>query len=332
MWNRVALFSRTPVKGELASSGQPGHRPQVLEQGAKLGLKRAGVGPLISLFLAFSQAVPTAKELHLPRMTVIPTHQHPARCHLPLHDIQGFPRRGVSLSSTLLQLFLCFAATFSGLRLWGRAQSPNFPNASSLLHRPLLGMADWGTRSRVAPSPLVGEGKLRPGGWLALSRGSSLKTAPDCGCRPWVGPGCHGSFKRALAFCGVPASCGEMGPGVCPRFSSFPDCRALFLRACFWLWAGMMFVPLNPQGNGSSKVQGLEHPKPGQSRLRGKGGENLRTVLSNSFCSSFPRSFQGSFWKSPRWKHPGCGKRQKRWSRTVSWSRTGSRSHHRLPL
>lgn len=131
-------------------------------------------------------------------------------------------------------------------------------------------MVDWGMRSRVAPSPLVGEGKLKPGGWLALSRGLSLKTAPDCGCRPWVAPGCHhGSFKRALAFCGIPANWGGMGPGVCPRFPSFfPDCRALFLRACFWLWAGMMF---NPQGNGSSKVQGLEHPKPGRSRLRGTG-------------------------------------------------------------
>lgn len=160
----MALFSRKPAKGELASSGQPGLGPQVLEQGAKLGLKQMGVGPLISLFLAFAQAVPTAKELHLPCMTVIPIHQHPAQMPPPPPRYSVISPLGVSLSSTLLQLLLCLAATFAGLRLWGRAQFPNFPNAFPLLHRPLLKMADWGTRSRVASSPPVGEGRLRPRG------------------------------------------------------------------------------------------------------------------------------------------------------------------------
>lgn len=95
----VALFSRTPAKGELASSGQPGLGPQVLEQGAKLGLKQMGIGPLI--FLAFAQAVPTAKELHSPGMTVIPIHQHPAQTPPPppRHSVISL-QRGLSVLHT----------------------------------------------------------------------------------------------------------------------------------------------------------------------------------------------------------------------------------------
>lgn len=65
---------------------------------------------------------------------------------------------------SFLKLFLCLAATFSGLRLWDRAQFPSFPNALSLLRRPLFGMADWGRKSGVSLSPLVGGGKRRPRG------------------------------------------------------------------------------------------------------------------------------------------------------------------------
>lgn len=35
---------------------------------------------------------------------------------------------------------------------------------------------------------------------------------------------------------------------------------------------------------------------------------------------------QGSFWKSPRWKHPGSDRRQRSWSRTMSCS------NHLAPL
>ena len=60
--------------------------------------------------------------------------------------------------------------------------------------------------------------------------------------------------------------------------------------------------------------------------LAAPGGESLHTELSNSSCPAFPHAFQGNFWKSPRWKHPGCVRRQRSWSRTMNCS------HRHLPL
>lgn len=161
--NRAASSPGSTREGENRHrQGNQGSVPQ----------EQARAGPLIC-FPGLCSSCPHCPEQPCPHHILsLPSPLAPAPCHLLLlerHPLVS-PCRGVSLFPELLKLFLCLAATFSGLRLWGRAQFSSFPNAFFLHRRLLLGMADWGTRSGTAPSLLVGGGKLRPGG-LGVSEG-----------------------------------------------------------------------------------------------------------------------------------------------------------------
>lgn len=141
-------------------------------------------------------------------------------------------------------------------------------------------------------------------------------------------------LREPLAFCGVLARSGAgtavggglEGQKLVPLHSFFPDCRALFLIGLFLVVGLSDVYPPQPIRQRWESSPGPGAAEARLKQLRGAGrGEPVHRAESFLRLLLSPLSFQVSFWKSPRWKPPSCGRRQK------SWSRTASCPHHRLP-
>lgn len=175
----------------------------------------------------------------------MPTLSTQLRCHLLRVRHARFPiQRDLSFLS-FLKLFLCLAATFSGLRLWDRAQFPNFPSALSLLRRPLFGMADRGRKSGVSLSPLVGGGKRTPrgGGWSY-----PFRQPLTLGHRPWEAPGCRDDRPKS-PWLSVESWPGVAGVGQKEGVGMGRGARSLFPSTPFSLIVGPSYPPVSGCGS-----------------------------------------------------------------------------------
>lgn len=176
-------------------------------------------------------------------------------------------RRDLSFLS-FLKLFLCLAATFSGL------SSPIFQMLSPCFGRPLFGMADWGRKSAVSLSPLVGGGKRRPRGVVG-----SIPSGSPCLWGIGLGkpPGAMMIVLRAHGFLWSPGQVwlewvwlewgrkrGWGWDGGARSLFPFTPFSLIVgpssLSACVWLWVRMTCFPLSPQGSGETE--------PGASKAR----------------------------------------------------------------
>lgn len=164
------------------------------------------------------------------------------------------------------------------------------------------------------------------------SRVFSLLAAPGWGLRGWREPPPRtmpGGLREPQALWSVQP--GAVGAGQKEGAGG----QEFVLESS--LTAGRCFSrPVSSCAEGLVSTQpgrwrGERSPGPGAPRARQKqdwGPRAGELAHPAEQFLSFPLpapSPQESFWKSPRWKHPGCGRRPR------SWSGTMSRSHHRLP-
>lgn len=151
--NRVALSSTSTRHEESGVTAAARAGPQVLEQGAGLGLKQGGSRSPDFSFPGFCSNCPTAssKATHL---QVTESSPSVIRCQLLLrarHSLMS-PSGGVSLSSKPLKLFLCLAPPSLVLGFGGEHSFPVYQMLSPCLAELCLG---WPTGEGGAEFPLL---------------------------------------------------------------------------------------------------------------------------------------------------------------------------------